>query len=129
MSAATCLAFGFIDFNLIADLYGNSTERSWKRVDPWIEKERARRNNATYAPCFEKFAKRCLEYNAQKHGEELQTFRRAIKPQRSKRSSAGHPQALAAFPRRPKWSAPEVPRGLSGGCQCGRLMVVFVLVV
>lgn len=27
----------------------------------------------------------------------------------------------------PKWSASEVPRGLSGGCQCGRLMVVFVL--
>lgn len=28
-----------------------------------------------------------------------------------------------------KWSASEVPRGLSGGCQCGRLMVVFVLLV
>src|SRR6266567_1977380 len=27
----------------------------------------------------------------------------------------------------PKWSASEIPRGLSGGCQCGRLMVVFVL--
>ena len=26
-----------------------------------------------------------------------------------------------------KWSASEVPRGLSGGGQCGRLMVVFVL--
>src|SRR5712691_11786317 len=42
------------------------------------------------------------------------------------------PQALndapgAAGP--PKWSASEVPRGLSGGCQCGRLMVVFVLLV
>jgi transposase len=28
-----------------------------------------------------------------------------------------------------KWSASEVPRGLSGGGQCGRLMVVFMLLV
>ena len=73
---------GFIDFNLMADFYGNSAERSWKRVEPWIQKERARRNNTTYAPDFEKFAQKCIEYNTQKHGEELQTFRRAAKSAR-----------------------------------------------
>lgn len=76
---------GFIDFKLVADLYGNSAERSWKRVKPWIQKERARRNNATYVPNFEKFAKKCIEYNARKYGEELQAFRRAAKPSRSQR--------------------------------------------
>lgn len=45
---------GFIDFDLIASLYGNSTERSWKRVEPWVQKERMRRNNAPYATNFEK---------------------------------------------------------------------------
>ena len=77
----------FIDFNLMADLYGNSAERSWKRVKPWVQKERARRNGATYAPNFEQFAKKCIEYNEKKHGEELQTFRSAIKLSRSKRRS------------------------------------------
>jgi hypothetical protein len=78
---------GFIDFNLIADLYGNSAERSWKRAEPWIMKERMRRNDAAYLSNFEKFAKKCIEYNLQKHGEELQPFRRAAKPPRSNHRS------------------------------------------
>jgi hypothetical protein len=72
-------------FDLMADLYGNSAERSWKRVKPWVQKERARRNNATYLPNSEQFAKKCIKYNAQKHGEELQTFRRATQPSSGKR--------------------------------------------
>lgn len=81
---------GFIDFNLMADLYGSSTERSWKRTEPWIQKERARRNNATYVPHFEEFAIKCIEYNAQRHGKGLQTFRRAVKLSRSKDKSSSH---------------------------------------
>ena len=46
---ASLVINGFIDFNLIASLYGNSTERSWKRVEPWIQKERMPRNSAPYA--------------------------------------------------------------------------------
>jgi hypothetical protein len=80
-----------IGFQLIADLYGNSAERSWKRVAPWVQKERARRNNATYVPNFEKFAEKCAEYNARKHGEELQTFRRATKlPKGKNRRGSWH---------------------------------------
>jgi len=75
---------GFIDFNLMADFYGNSAERSWRRVEPWIQKERARRNNTTYAPDLEKFAQKCIKHNAQKHGQELQTFRRGVNLPRSK---------------------------------------------
>lgn len=67
---------GFIDFNLMAGLYASSTERCWKRTEPWIQKQRERRNYATYLPNFEKFAMKCIEYNKQKHGEELQTFKR-----------------------------------------------------
>jgi hypothetical protein len=97
---------GFIDFKLIADLYGNSAERSWKRVKPWVQKERARRNNGTYVPNFEKFAKECTEYNARKHGEELQTFRRAAKLSRSQRMISWRrgdrgPRQLDRIPRQP----------------------------
>jgi hypothetical protein len=84
-SIGSLVVKGFINFDLMADLYGNSAERSWKRVKPWVQKERARRNNATFLPNFEKFAKECIEYNARKHGEELQTFRRAAKLPRSQR--------------------------------------------
>jgi hypothetical protein len=76
---------GFIDFNLIASLYGNSTERSWKRVEPWIQKERMRRNSAPYATNFEEFAKKCVEYNAQKRPGGLDPFKRAVKHSRNKR--------------------------------------------
>jgi hypothetical protein len=73
-----------IDFDLVASLYGNSTERSWKRTEPWIQKERIRRNGGPYAPYFEKFAKKCIEYNAQKHPGGLEPFKRAVKPSRDK---------------------------------------------
>jgi hypothetical protein len=79
---------GFIDFELMADLYGNSTERCWKRVGAWIMKERMLRNNATYLPNFERFAEQCIEYNVQKHGgEELQIFKRVVKPPATKTRS------------------------------------------
>jgi hypothetical protein len=76
---------GFIDFNLMANLYGNSTERSWKRAEPWVQKERIRRNGAPYAPNFEKFAKECIEYNAQRNDRGLRPFRRAVKPSRGRK--------------------------------------------
>jgi hypothetical protein len=75
---------GFIDFDLVASLYGNSTERSWKRTEPWIQKERIRRNGAPYAPYFEEFAKKCIEYNTQKHPGGLEPFKRTIKPSKDK---------------------------------------------
>lgn len=74
----------FIDFDLMASLYGNSTERSWRKVKPWVRRERIRRNNAPYATNFEKFAKKCIEYNAQKHQGGLQPFRRAVKVSKGK---------------------------------------------
>lgn len=107
---ASLVINGFIDFNLIADLYGNGAERSWKKVEPWIMKERALRNNATYAPNFEKFAKKCVEYNARKHGEELQIFRRTVKPSRSKRRAK--PGGL---------SSQGLLRGHERQCQCWAL--------
>jgi hypothetical protein len=78
------VANGFIKFNLISSLYGSSTERSWKRAEPWVQKERIRRNSAPYATNFEKFAKKCIEYNAQKHQGGLQPFKRAVKLSRGK---------------------------------------------
>jgi hypothetical protein len=86
---ASLIEDGLIDFNLIADLYGNGAVRSWKRVEPWIQKQRALRNNATFAPNFEKFAWKCIEYNMRKHGEELQIFKHAVDaPSRKHRSSS-----------------------------------------
>jgi uncharacterized membrane protein YuzA (DUF378 family) len=76
---------GFIDFDLIASYYGESTERSWKRTEPWIQKERMRRNNAPYVPYFEELAKRCIEYNIQRHPEGREPFRRAVRLSRDKR--------------------------------------------
>ena len=76
---------GFIDFDLIASLYGNSTERSWKRAEPWIQKERMRRNNAPYATNFEKFTKKCVEYNALRHPGGLDPFKRTVKRSKDKR--------------------------------------------
>jgi hypothetical protein len=75
---------GFIDFDLVASLYGNSTERSWKRTEPWIKKERMRRNGAPYAPSFEEFAKKCIEYNSRRRPAEIEPFKRAAKLSRDK---------------------------------------------
>jgi hypothetical protein len=77
---------GFIDVSLMTSLYSNSTERSWRRVEPWVQKERARRNNAPFLVNFEKFAKYCIEYNAQIHPGGLQTFKRTVKLPQEKRS-------------------------------------------
>jgi hypothetical protein len=77
---------GFIEFSLIASLYGDSTERSWKRTEPWIQKERRRRDNAPYAPYFEEFAKRCITYNARKHPRAREPFKRSVKLSRKNRT-------------------------------------------
>lgn len=68
----------FIDSDLMASQYGNSAERSWRRVQPWVQKERTRRNGAPYAVNFEKFAMKCIEYNERNHPGGLQPFRRAV---------------------------------------------------
>lgn len=83
---------GFIDFDLLASLYGNSAERCWKRTEPWIQKERMHRNGGPYAPYFEEFAKKCIEYNKRKHPEGLEPFKRAVKL----------PEDRHLWPRRPR---------------------------
>jgi hypothetical protein len=82
---ASLVIDGFIDFDLIASRYGESTERSWKRTEPWIQKERIRRNNAPYVPYFEEFAKQCVEYNMRRHPKGRDPFNRAVKLSKDKR--------------------------------------------
>lgn len=65
-----------IDFKLVASWYAPSAERCWRRVKPWVEKERARRGGAPFAVAFEEFAQRCINYNARLHSPGHQPFRR-----------------------------------------------------
>jgi hypothetical protein len=65
-----------IDFDLLAQFYSQSTERCWRKVEPWIGKERARRGNDLYANGFEMFAERCIAYNTQRVSGMLTPFRR-----------------------------------------------------
>jgi hypothetical protein len=74
-----------IDFQLMAALYSKSTERCWRRVKQWVEEERGRRGGASYAEPFEMFATRCIEYNAQRYGGNLQPFSRADKHVKGKK--------------------------------------------
>lgn len=74
-----------IDFGAIAGLYGPSVERSWIRVKPWIEKERALRNDERYATNFEKLAEKCIKYNRQTDRGRLQPFRRPDSTPKGKR--------------------------------------------
>lgn len=70
---------GLVDFEVLASMYSLSTERCWRRVAPWVAKERERRGGGLYAEPFQMFAERCIEYNAQTHTEELQPFKRVVK--------------------------------------------------
>jgi len=69
-----------IDFALLAQFYSPSTERCWRKVEPWIEKERTRRGNHLYANAFEAFARRCIDYNATLIPGGLAPFRRRPTP-------------------------------------------------
>ena len=73
------VANDLVSFDLMAAFYSNSTERCWRRVEPWVTKERERRGGAPYADSFEKFAIRCVEYNEQKHRAGLEPFKRHVK--------------------------------------------------
>lgn len=85
-----------IDFKLLASLYAPSTERCWRRVKPWVEKERDRRGGAPYADALEDFAERCIQYNERQHAPGHRPFRR-------------HQGSRAPVERSPKAPPQELP--------------------
>ena len=77
---------GLVKFEVLAGMYSLSTERCWRRVAPWVEKERLRRHGGPYAEPFEEFAERCIEYNSRTHAEGQHPFKRPARRSKGRRN-------------------------------------------
>jgi hypothetical protein len=69
---------GLVDYEIIEFFYSKSFERCWRRLEPWVRRERQLRSGGPFASSFEAVAQRCIRHNQSEHAPGSVPFRRTV---------------------------------------------------